>query len=552
MASRFRIALPHPHFMACAPLDVWARLLLGPGGRVRPRYWVRLAGNLASSALATAVSLPERLLLAPVLFLAGRACSWKLPHGPGVVAVLGYYRSGTTHLHYLLSCDERTTTPKWFHCLIPQGFALTWNFARLFLVPFMGAKRPIDDVAYGPEWPMEDEFAVNNWSAASALPARMVIPNAHEHYSRFHSLRGLSAAERARWRRTTWAFLWKLTRLSPRRTLLLKTPAHTARVRELLDLFGAEKVKFVLISRDPGAVVRSKLAINDRIGGYLLQELPDRATLREQIVEEYDETMRAYDEDRALIPAGHAAEMRFEDLRADPIGELKRVYAELGIAWTERFERRLAVYLDSVKNYKPAGDSTADPTPLEERLRWIIPRFGHDRPARPRVEPVAPAGEGLSAERRALRIAVSLPVAFFVAVIAWIAGSYFTEMRQGWVVWPVGILLGYVSLWAARKGTVRLGIVAAVLTFLAFEIVSFVNTSTVVYGLRVLPGDNFLRFARNPHEPVPISLVEELIPQTLKQLTKWHQLFWLGLGCMTAYRFASREHVHPIGRDRLA
>src|SRR4051812_12981001 len=250
MPRRWPIAIPYPHFMAFAPLDAWARLLLGRGaGRVPARYWLRLGVGLFTSAIGTALTLPERVVLAPVLWERGRRSGLRLTHGPGVVVVLGYFRSGTTHLHYLLSCDPRLRTPTWCETLAPQGFWLSWSFLRVFMMPFVSAKRPQDDVGIGPDWPAEDDFAACNWGLASSLPGRFVFPSRHAFYDRFHSLEGLSERERRRWRRVQWAFCRKVAWLARGRALLLKTPSHTARVRELAELF-AGNVRFVHISRE--------------------------------------------------------------------------------------------------------------------------------------------------------------------------------------------------------------------------------------------------------------------------------------------------------------
>ena len=336
--------------MAFAPLDLWARVILR--GRISPVYWLRLALGLFTSVIGTAITLPERLALAPVLAIAGRRSGLRLNHGAGVVVVLGYFRSGTTHLHYLLSCDPRMRTPMWCETLAPQGFALSWSFLRIFMIPFISAKRPQDDVAIGPEWPAEDDFAVNNWTGASSLMGRFVLPREHAYYDRFHSLEGLSGAERARWRRTLWAFCWKACRLARRRTLLLKTPSHTARVAALAELFG-ERVKFVHISREPGAVVRSNVNMAERLSVFNLQTPRAGDDVRTRIEEEYADS-----EDSG----GHGgcrryrrvAEVRYEDLVADPLGELRRVYGELGLEWSEALQARAGRYLSEVRDYKAA------------------------------------------------------------------------------------------------------------------------------------------------------------------------------------------------------
>src|SRR5574342_1039026 len=79
--------LPYPHFMALAPLDVWARLLFCPGASIPIRYWPRLFFALATSAMVTVVTLLERLLLG--LWLLRKAETWLPTSAP--IFILGYY-----------------------------------------------------------------------------------------------------------------------------------------------------------------------------------------------------------------------------------------------------------------------------------------------------------------------------------------------------------------------------------------------------------------------------------------------------------------------------
>src|SRR3954466_5977042 len=95
MRRRLPIAIPYPHFMAFAPLDAWARLLFAPAAWVPVRYWPRLAFGLFTSAIGTALTLPATLALAPVLALRARRSGATLNHAPGLVVILGYFRSGT-------------------------------------------------------------------------------------------------------------------------------------------------------------------------------------------------------------------------------------------------------------------------------------------------------------------------------------------------------------------------------------------------------------------------------------------------------------------------
>src|SRR5262249_54070147 len=113
------------------------------------------------------------------------------------------------------------------------------------------------------------------------------------------------------------------------RTLCLKNPAHTGRLRLLLELF--PDARFVHIVRDPRAVFPSTNHMRrTMIDQHGLQKV-DEAWVRERTVSFYDRLMRRYLRDREAVPAGRLVELRLEDLEAHPLDELRRIYDGLGL-----------------------------------------------------------------------------------------------------------------------------------------------------------------------------------------------------------------------------
>ncbi len=527
------IAFPYPHFMALAPLDAWARLLLSPPLTVKPRYWPRLAAGLGTSLLGTAITLPERLVLGPWLTMTCQTTGGALDHAPGALVILGYFRTGTTHLHYLLNCDSRFVTPRWAQVTAPQGFVASWMFLRLFLVPFLASRRPQDDVAFGPDWPAEDDFACHNWACASSLRGRLIAPSRYESDRRFHFLDGLTASEIERWRYVQWAFLRKITVFAGRRPLLLKTPSHTARIPELQRLLGRDRARFIHISRDPVDVVNSNVAMLKRLSIYHLEDAPDDRTLRERVVAEYARTEQAYLESRHLIPPGQVHEMRYEDLRADPIGEMQAAYRALDLSWTREVEQKAASYLHSVRDYRPASDSSARQRAmavLDERLEFIAETFGHNQPAPTPAELPAPGGT-TSNHHPPWRAWAGAAIAAVLLGLLWHGTVRLTLNRYDAFAWPVGIVIGAVALRLARAGSARLGWFCAALTIIVALAVSVPNTRWAYYK-RYDPTRQHVTWT-------------DLLVSTKQELVTGMSFFLLFMGAATAYRFGSRPPVSP-------
>jgi len=581
-------AFPHGHFMAPAPIDVWLRLFATPGVTVRPRFLLRLGFALAASGAGTILTLPERLITGLLIGRAYRRSRGRLDHGPGVVIVLGYYRTGTTHLHYLLSCDPRFHTPRWRQAMAPQGFLASWAVIQIAMAPFLSNNRPQDDVSIGPEWPAEDDFATSNWALASALPGRLVAPSAHEHFARFHDLERLTDAERERWRLAQFGFLWKMSRLAgPRRMILLKTPSHTARVRALCDLLGEENVRFVHLSRDPDAVIRSNVRMAERLSSQLITDPADPEQVRERVTREYIDTERKYDREREALSADRVVEIRYEDLVANPLAVVRTMYERWGIEWSEDAQARMRRYLAQTRGYKaasmqahggglaatsrggglpardeakmaaphkgeggglPARDEAKMAAPREEGgtgfrpvshpaneaqpdLDWLRHRFRHDEPPLPQG-PEIPDPPTPPAWRVASRWIGAMLATVTVVVGAWLAIDWWRSSHRDWLIFPAAYAIGRATLLLSSRGSWRKGVFAATLAL-------------VIYLAMAPAGLYVAEYVNRPPAERTWANVSDSARRTL---TNEASLLWAGLGVLVAYRLGSRRHAHPPGR----
>ena len=86
------------HTFSLAPVGVWVRLLRDNGGVARP-YWGKLARILLASTMATPLRWVEGLRW-------GRQVA-QTPIAQPEVIILGFARTGTTHLHNLLAHDPK-------------------------------------------------------------------------------------------------------------------------------------------------------------------------------------------------------------------------------------------------------------------------------------------------------------------------------------------------------------------------------------------------------------------------------------------------------------
>jgi hypothetical protein len=276
--------------------------------------------------------------------------------------ILGHWRSGTTHLQYLMSQDPRFASPSTYEVCFPSSFLCSEEGHGRLLSSFLPHERLQDSMAFGMFVPNEDEIAL----AALGLPSPYLywaFPEREEHYSRYLSFRDVDPAEREAFVTGFDTYLRKLT-LKHRRTLLLKSPTHTARVRLLLQMY--PDARFVHIHRNPYDVLRSTLHLYETwYETFAFIQDVDRSRTIDRIFETYTAMHDCLIEDEPLIPEGRYHVVRFEDLEADPMAELQVLYDAFSL---DAFpEGRLQRYVDSVRRYSKNAYEPLDPA-LRDRV----------------------------------------------------------------------------------------------------------------------------------------------------------------------------------------
>jgi hypothetical protein len=276
--------------------------------------------------------------------------------------VLGHWRSGTTHLHYLLGCDRRFAFANFYQSCYPHTFLSTerhFSGPQAFLLP---KRRPYDDVRTDLKVPQEDEFALAVSCFRSPYLAG-VFPRRAGHYDQFLTFRHASRRDVEAWKAALLTLLRKLT-LKYGKPLVLKSPAHTARIKLLLEVFPG--AKFVHIRRDPYAVFRSMLHTYATGLPWGRLQRTDRFDWTGRMIRQYRELYDAYFEERALIPAGHFHDVCYEELERNPVGEVRKIYEALSLPDFAAVEPDLRRYLDSLSAYRK---NVFEPLPPDQRRR---------------------------------------------------------------------------------------------------------------------------------------------------------------------------------------
>jgi omega-hydroxy-beta-dihydromenaquinone-9 sulfotransferase len=277
------------------------------------------------------------------------------------IFILGHWRSGTTLLHYLLGRDARFGFPNFYQSINPHHFLIT---EMLGARGWTSKHRLADNLPISPDSSQEDEFALAILSRCSPYLG-FSFPNQNEYYERFLSFAAASPKEILRWKAALELFVKKLSIRHQGKPIVLKSPAHTARIKLILEVF--PQARFIHIHRNPYVVFQSTLRLYDTIVWLWRMQKPDMELVPEQVLRQYSHLYDAFFEDVKSIPSGHICDVAFEDFEADPIGELEKIYQKLGLGDFAFVKPTLTEFLSRLGDYKKNQHP-----PIPEEVRRTI------------------------------------------------------------------------------------------------------------------------------------------------------------------------------------
>jgi len=349
----------------------WFPLLVRNRFDISPRRW-------AMAVLMSLLSILHfGLWLLQTLFWGRRIARTQLQGDP--IFVIGHWRSGTTLLHELLVLDERHTYPNTYDCFCPNHFLLTAPILRPLLRGLLPKQRPMDNMAAGWDCPQEDEFALCNMGMRSPYQT-IAFSNHPPQNQEFFELADVSPHQRACWQSGLMWFLKCLTVRTPRR-IVLKSPPHTFRIKVLLEMF--PKARFIHIIRNPFVIFPSTINLWKRLYRNDGLQVPTYEGLDEHVFETFVRMYEVFERDRGLIPAGQFCEVRYEDLVAQPIQEMQRVYEELNLSRFEKVLPQMEAYFAKKADYKTNRYQLPPELAAEVSRRWagFFQRYGYSEDA---------------------------------------------------------------------------------------------------------------------------------------------------------------------------
>ena len=295
------------------------------------------------------------------------------------VFIVGHWRSGTTWMHELLAADDRFAYPSTYACFVPHHFVLTeaWlGRAVWFLFP---DRRPMDNMDVGSERPQEDEFALCSLGAPTPY-YRIAFPNEPVPYAEFFDMEGVDPADEAQFREALLGFVRALT-YRHRKPIVLKSTPHTGRIQLLAEMFPG--AKFIHMVRDPYALFPSTKKTWQALDYTQGFQTPRHDGLDEFIFSTLSRMYRGFEKQRGALSPQQICDVRYEELVADPLAELERIYSELDLGDFAHVRSTLASLVESRKDYQPNRLSLDPAIKSQIDRRWAdyAAMYGYAQPS---------------------------------------------------------------------------------------------------------------------------------------------------------------------------
>ena len=370
--GRVRLAgLPpvlHP-LHGCGYRRFWAHYFQNWPYNLRSLY-VRLGGMVAITA---------RLPLSIMEARKHNAAIAKEPLEQGPVFLIGHWRSGTTHLHNLLSQDEQFAWISFSRSAMPLDCLGKLRLGRHLMNLTMPKTRGMDSVPIDADTPQEEEVALAALGDTCFFKCFYFPRKIEEHFDKAVLMRDLKPGEREKLAANYRFLAQKMAYAYSGKTVLFKNPASTARMGFLKEVF--PNAKFVHIVRNPYDVYPSMMKLWPRLLSAFSWHNPRGIDFSEITLSFYEKLMQAHLAERENIPAEDFHEVRYEDLDRDPQTVIDGIYKAFDLPQSDADREAISAYIDSQSSYQKNTHELPDAIreAIADRWAFAFERWGYER-----------------------------------------------------------------------------------------------------------------------------------------------------------------------------
>jgi len=273
--------------------------------------------------------------------------STPVPKDP--IFIIGHWRTGSTLLHQLLNLDQNLAAPTLFQVAEPDCFLSTYRYYMPVFSALLPDYRPMDNVKLGMDEPQEDEYAIYRMTTFSPIE-RLVFPeNSHYFILDYPSFLPSNEHERKKWGDQLRFFFRKLHYFHGK-TIISKNPFNSLRIKELVDLF--PDARFIHITRHPYEVVPSTVHMWKIVMEQNKLNCKGAFPGIEEVAKGLDRILTTIKQDSNIIAKEHFYELKFEDLEADPVGEVRKIYDKFDLPFNDTSLQNIQNFMNGIKDFR--------------------------------------------------------------------------------------------------------------------------------------------------------------------------------------------------------
>ena len=361
------------HFLMGVDARVWYRLIRENRGSFDPARWGQAALlTLTSTALAPAAAL-ERALFARRIRVSRPVLD--------PLFVVGHWRSGTTYLQNMLSRDPQFGWADPVHTVVFPYSQLLGRLLTPAVKKGIANGRPMDNVQYSMDLPMEETFALLTQTTMDANNM-IVFPTNYQKYLDDAFVGELSEEKQAEWRRAYDYVLSKLSMAWGGKRLVLKSPENSCHIPQLLELY--PDARFLNIHRDPYKTVRSTVHMfTVQMDKSRLSYPPENQeeAIEDAVIQIFGRMYRSLFAMEGQYKPHRYAEVAFRDFTGAPLETLERVYEELELPGFTEARPRFQAFMDSQRSYQK-NQLTLSPLlirKINRHLGFYFDHYGYER-----------------------------------------------------------------------------------------------------------------------------------------------------------------------------
>ena len=247
-----------------------------------------------------------------------------------LVFIIGYYRSGTTHLQEVLLADQRFKSMNFYQTYFSNAFNLT---EKIFKKPFgwimssIGYLHPAHQIPFSFDLPGEEDVGMVASGFRHAASWGQLFPSRFkEYFGKFVFFENVSIKEKESFEAAYLDYVRRICLANPHKRMLFKSPPHTARIELLAKLF--PKAKFISIRRNPYFVFQSNIKLWKTFRAQGLETFSDELA-KENILWSMDKSFENYEKMKKVLPKNQFYEMNYEEFLESPIHHIEQIYAQL-------------------------------------------------------------------------------------------------------------------------------------------------------------------------------------------------------------------------------